>query len=195
MPRRILILAVCVASLSVTAGWSWYREAASGQAMSDAAEAFLSGLDDAQKSRATMDYGDKQRVDWHFIPKDDRTGVKLGDASDATRAAALELLQASLSATGYDKATTIMELESILFELQKGKSGPIRDPHRYYVAVFGKPGGDEPWGWRLEGHHLSLNFSVIGEEAVAHSPISWAIRRPSPSTPIPAGAGRRGSRA
>lgn len=141
--------------------------------MAAAAASLVDGLTDAERARALRDYDDPARLDWHFIPKDDRTGVKLGDASDATRAASLKLLRASLSATGYDKATTIMELESILFELQKGKTGPIRDPLRYYVAVFGTPGGDEPWGWRLEGHHLSLNFSVIGDEAIAHSPISW----------------------
>lgn len=142
-------------------------------AMAGAAEQFVGVLNDAERERALHDYDDPARLDWHFIPKDDRTGIKLGDASEPTRAAALELLKASLSATGYDKATTIMELESILRELQGDGGGPIRDPHRYYVAVFGDPSGEAPWGWRLEGHHLSLNFAVEGDQVSAHSPVSW----------------------
>ena len=172
MKRSYLPFLVVAATAALVAG-RFVQFSKPAEAMTSAANELIDVLSDAERERALHNYDDPARLDWHFIPKDDRTGVKLGDASDATRAAALDLLKASLSATGYDKATKIMELESILFELQKGRSGPIRDPHRYYVAIFGTPGGEQPWGWRLEGHHLSLNFSVDGDMAIAHAPISW----------------------
>ena len=170
MPRRILILALCLASLFVTAGWSWYRETASGQAMSDAAQAFLAGLDDTQKSKATMDYGDKRRVDWHFIPKDERKGLLVSEMNDAQRKGAHTLLQSALSQAGYDKATQIMSLEKLLRELEgEGRRWP-RDYQMYYFTVFGDPAGDERWGLSVEGHHLSLNFVVEQGKLVSTTP-------------------------
>src|SRR4030095_10273622 len=78
------------------------------------------------------------------------------------------LLATGLSHRGYTKAVSIMSLESILAELEKGK-GPVRDPEQYFLSIFGTP-GVEPWGWRVEGHHLSLNFTAAGGAAPVMTP-------------------------
>src|SRR5207237_10864860 len=67
------------------------------------------------------------------------------------------------------KAVTIMSLDEILKEMEQGK-GPTRDPELYYFTIFGAPGGSEPWAWRVEGHHISLNFTVADGKATAVGP-------------------------
>jgi hypothetical protein len=87
----------------------------------------------------------------------------------AQRALAFGLLHTGLGASGYLKATTIMSLEAVLRELEQGK-GPTRDPELYYVSIFGTPSDRGKWGWRVEGHHLSLNFTLDGGRIVAATP-------------------------
>jgi hypothetical protein len=77
-----------------------------------------------------------------------------------------------LSEAGYGKATKIMELESLLAELQKGKTGPLRDSERYYFAVFGQPIDEGRWGLSIEGHHLSLNFVIEKGNVISSTPTS-----------------------
>jgi hypothetical protein len=81
------------------------------------------------------------------------------------------LLETGVSKLGYQKATTIMELEKILHELEKGTPGkPLRDFQRYYFTVFGEPGSAARWGWSVEGHHLSLNFVVDAGKLASITP-------------------------
>jgi hypothetical protein len=87
----------------------------------------------------------------------------------AQRALAFGLVQSGLAGSGYLKATTIMSLEQILKELEQGK-GPVRDPELYFVTIFGKPSDRGKWGWRVEGHHLSLNFTLDNGKIVAATP-------------------------
>jgi hypothetical protein len=88
-----------------------------------------------------------------------RKGLPIKEMSPDQRALAFGLVQSGLSRSGAIKATTIMSLEAILKELEKG-SGPVRDPELYFFSVFGEPSGKGRWGWRVEGHHLSLNFVI-----------------------------------
>ena len=170
MPRRLLILTLSVASLFVTVGWTWYREAAVGTAMSAAAQEFLSSLDDAQRSKATMEYGDKQRVDWHFIPKETRKGLLVSEMTEEQKKVAHVLLRSALSQAGYDKSTQIMLLEKVLQEFEgEGRRFP-RDWQMYYFTIFGDPAGDSRWGLSVEGHHLSLNFVAKGGRLVSTTP-------------------------
>ena len=119
--------------------------------------------------------GSPLRVDWHFIPKAQRKGLQIRDMNDAQRQAALALLRSVLSQTGYDKATTIMSLEGILRELEKGRTGgAIRDPERYYFTLFGEPSEMGRWGLSIEGHHLSLNFTVDSGTVIASTPTFFA---------------------
>jgi hypothetical protein len=174
MKTRIWLLAVLVVVFATSAAWSYFlRLAASGESMTAAAEKFLASLDETQRKAALLDYDAPQRVAWHFIPLEgerEREGLKIRQMNAEQRKAAHALLQSALSQIGYDKAVKIMELESLLDELQKGRKGPIRDPERYYFAVYGRPTADGKWGLSIEGHHLSLNFVVEKGKVVSSTP-------------------------
>jgi hypothetical protein len=79
---------------------------------------------------------------------------------------ATALLSAGLSQSGYFKAVTIMSLEDILKIMEKD-NGERRNPEKYYVSIFGAPGDDATWGYRVEGHHLSQNFTVVRGKVIA----------------------------
>ncbi|MFM8890370.1 MAG: DUF3500 domain-containing protein [Planctomycetia bacterium] len=131
-----------------------------GGAMTAAAHSWIATLDTAQKERAVRPFDEASRVDWHFIPKPARKGVQLRDMTPPQQTAALALLRAALSQAGYDKSVVIMELDEILRILEGAKAKNIRDPKRYFFTVFGTPAEKGRWGLSVEGHHLSLNFTV-----------------------------------
>ena len=128
--------------------------------MTRGAVEFLDSLTGAQRSKATFSFEDEQRFDWHYIPRP-RKGIPLKELNPAQRGLARALLGEALSDHGLAKAETIMSVETILREIENG-AGPTRDPELYFFTIFGKPAADAAWGWRVEGHHLSLNFSVVG---------------------------------
>jgi hypothetical protein len=159
-----------------TAGWSFYKLAASGETMSEAATKFLASLSAEQRSKAAVAFDDKVRIDWHFIPKPDgaREGVRVRDLSEEQRKAAHDLLKAALSDIGYSKATQIMALEGLLHELEKTRGGKqIRDTERYFFTVYGAPNREGKWGFSVEGHHLSLNFVVDKGHVVSTTPSAF----------------------
>ena len=104
-----------------------------------------------------------------YIPAS-REGLSLKEMSEKQMQAAYELLKKSLSPQGHSKVLNIIELEGILGEIE-GSS--FRDPELYYVSIFGEPIAKGTWGWRFEGHHLSLNFSIVKGEYVATAPNFW----------------------
>jgi hypothetical protein len=81
------------------------------------------------------------------------------------------LVATGVSAQGYEKLSTIMSLEPILAELEGGGRRFSRDPELYYVSVFGEPGTDAPWGWRFEGHHISLNYTLVKGRMLGPTPL------------------------
>src|SRR5581483_10092592 len=111
---------------------------------------------------------DAERLNWHFIPRP-RKGLPIKEMTPAQRSLAFGLLNTGVGATGSLKATTIMSLEAILKDLEKG-SGPVRDPELYYFTIFGTPSETGKWGWRVEGHHLSLNFTLDGGKVTSATP-------------------------
>ena len=138
--------------------------------MAAAATNFLSALTPEQKAKATFDFAGAERLNWHFIPRE-RAGLQIKEMTPEQRLLAQALLATGLSNRGYAKAVSIMSLEAVLAEMEKGKTGgAVRDPERYFVSIFGTPGGAEPWGWRVEGHHLSLNFTTAGDAAPSMTP-------------------------
>ena len=142
-----------------------------GADMTQTARDFLAGLSADQRATATMKFDDKRRLDWHFIPKDTRKGLQVKQMNEEQRKLAHGLLHSAVSQLGYDKAKTIMSLEAILHELEKGRSGaPLRDPERYYFTIFGQPSESDRWGLSVEGHHLSLNFVVDGGKVASVTP-------------------------
>jgi hypothetical protein len=135
--------------------------------MAAAAQKWLASLGDDQRALAAFAWDDPTRVDWHFIPKE-RTGLPLKKMTPPQRKLAHELLKTGLSQAGYRKATQIVALESVLAEMEKN---PVkRDPELYYVSLFGTPDPKGTWGWRWEGHHTSLNFTVVKGTLLATSP-------------------------
>ncbi len=134
-----------------------------------AATQFVGSLDEAERSKATYAFGDEERVRWHWTTPSGfpRNGLPLREMNPDQHTLALALLRASVSESGYQKALDIMSLQNDLGN----------DPELYFVTVFGTPGGVEPWGWRFEGHHLSRNFTVVGQQ-VAVTPFflgAWPL--------------------
>jgi hypothetical protein len=171
---RLLLVLGLVVFLSGVAYVGQTTEPA-GIKMARAAETFLGRLDREQRARAIFPFEDEERLHWHFIPLQydrntpRRKGMRLEQMDAEQRAAALDLLRAGTSSDGYIKATTIMSLETILHELEKGGSA-VRNPGWYFFTIFGTPSRTGRWGWRVEGHHLSLNFVVDGGKVVSATP-------------------------
>jgi hypothetical protein len=149
-------------------------------ALARAASAFLGALEPRQRQQALFPFGHEERRNWHYIPRR-REGIPFKDMSPPARSAAHELMKAGLSAVGYAKAVNIMRLEEVLRQIEL--LGFLRDPANYSVTVFGSPGSEAPWGFRLEGHHLSLNYTIVPGRPVAVTP---AFMGANPAT-VPTG--------
>ena len=165
MKPSLALAAVAVVGLALWAGA--FVDHAGGR-MAEAADRFVRSLDKEQAARATFPFDSPERLNWHFIPRP-RKGLPIKDMTPAQRALAFGLLNTGVGASGVLKATTIMSLEQILKEMEQG-SGPVRDPELYFLSIFGKPGEGGKWGWRIEGHHLSLNFTMEGTTIVSATP-------------------------
>ncbi|MEX1054770.1 MAG: DUF3500 domain-containing protein, partial [Rhodothermales bacterium] len=134
---------------------------AAGTRMVEAATAFLVSLGPEQRAKATYPFESDERYNWHFIPRS-RFGLPLKEMTPEQRHRAHALMHTALSSRGYLKATSIMSLEEVLRQIET--SGPVRDQEMYFFTVFGEPSPSDPWGWRLEGHHLSLNYSALEDD-------------------------------
>jgi len=132
-----------------------------------AANAFLSSLTPAQQKKAVFSFDDRERENWHFVPRS-RQGLPLKEMSPAQKDLAIALLRTGLSARGAAKAEAIIALEDVLRELEGGALR--RDPGLYYLTIFGGPVTDAPWGWRFEGHHLSFNFTLPDSDHIHFAP-------------------------
>jgi Protein of unknown function (DUF3500) len=127
--------------------------------MIETANRFLAALSSEQRAKATFKFEDDERMNWHFIPKE-RKGLPLREMAPYQKHLASALLSAGLSHTGYIKAVTIMSLEDVL-RILENDSGEHRNPEKYYFSIFGTPSERDPWGYRIEGHHLSQNYTVV----------------------------------
>jgi hypothetical protein len=132
--------------------------------MADSANRFLAALSPEQRQQASFPYESDERVRWNFIPTSmfPRKGVPLKEMNEAQRQRALDLLKSGLSERGYMTATAIMAHETILKAVEEaaGTSRIPRDPELYFFSIFGTPSAKGTWGWRVEGHHVSLHFDV-----------------------------------
>src|SRR4029450_668509 len=100
-----------------------------------------------------------------------RKGGRLEEMSAEQKKAAMALLESGLSAKGYEQATTIVGLEALLLELEGPKGAMVRTTGWYFVSVFGEPSNTGKWGWRFEGHHLSVNYTLDKGEVVVGAPM------------------------
>jgi hypothetical protein len=144
---------------------------ADGSEVVKAAAALLDRLTPEQRGKATFTFADAERFNWHFIPRP-RKGLPMKELGAEERAALEGLIRASLSRTGAATVQEVRGLESILRELEGPNRRFERDPDLYYLSIFGKP-GEGRWAWRLEGHHLSLNFALDGTQLIATTPMMF----------------------
>jgi len=127
--------------------------------MTECANRFLAALDPNQRAKASFAFDTDERLNWHYIPRE-RRGLPLREMTPYQKHLASGLLAAGLSQTGYIKAVTIMSLEEVL-RIIENDSGEVRNPELYYFSVFGTPSNTGTWGYRVEGHHLSQNYTVV----------------------------------
>jgi Protein of unknown function (DUF3500) len=132
--------------------------------MAECANRFLAALDAHQRGKAIFPFDSDERMNWHFVPKE-RKGLALREMTPYQKHLASALLAAGLSQTGYIKAVTIMSLEDVL-RIMENDSGDVRNPEKYYFSVFGTPSNVGTWGYRVEGHHLSQNYTVVNGDVV-----------------------------
>ena len=149
----------------------------SAQNLAQRAKDFLNTLSPELSSKTTFTLEDPERYNIQFIPIE-RKGPTFHDFNEVQKTAALDLLRASLSEQGYIKSTAIMELEKVLYVVENNQwkwpdGNPVRDPLNYHILIFGKPSEDSFWGWRFEGHHLSLSFSSADNKIVSSTPSFW----------------------
>ena len=165
--RRILL---CVMVVAVLAGVAW--TAADDPAAADmerGAQRFLRALDAEKRAQATIAFSDEERKNFHYIPRE-RQGIPYKSMTPAERKLSYSLLATGVSHHGLGRALDIMYLDQILFEIEHNA---IRDVDAYYVTVFGDPRAGADWGWRVEGHHLSLNFTLRDGHVVSSFPSFW----------------------
>jgi hypothetical protein len=170
-----MLLAVTVLGTMTGIAYVSQEKEPAGVTLVSAADKFLAGLTAEQKAKACFAFDDKERTNWHFVPLQDaqkkatRKGLPLEEMTEEQKETAKNLIKASTGGEGYTTATTIMSLESILKELEKG-GAMVRNPDWYFFTVFGTPSQTGKWGWRVEGHHLSLNFVVDGGKITSATP-------------------------
>lgn len=141
-----------------------------GQDLSGLAKDFIKVLPQELKQKASFPFDHSERFNWHFIPRD-RKGITFHEMDETQTKAALALMRASLSEQGVEKAKAIFELENVLRIVEnRPPNDTYRDPLNYYFSIFGDPNSTKEWGWRLEGHHLSLNFSSLKGELISATP-------------------------
>ena len=144
-------------------------ESDTARRMVEGASIFLASLTVEQQAQALFSAASEERLNWHYIPRE-RKGLSFKEMESGQRKLASALLSSGLSQRGYTKAMMIMSLEAILKQLEGPARRFERDPDLYYITFFGKPSLESPWGWRVEGHHLSLNFLVVNGNQIAPTP-------------------------
>ena len=143
---------------------SAYHRTNSVSVMTETANRFLNALTPEQRAKATFKFEDDERLNWHYIPKE-RKGLPLREMQSYQKPLAAALLNAGLSQQGYIKARTIMSLEEVLRAMEND-NGERRNPEKYYFSVFGTPSDHGVWGYRVEGHHLSQNYTVVNGKVI-----------------------------
>jgi len=164
---RPLFLIVLLTSVGTAATND--SQTATGRAMAQAATAFLNDLNAEQRSQATFDFKEDSRFEFRYTPRT-RSGLPLKQMNARQRARAHALVKTGLSMRGYASAAAIIDLEKVLRQSDFWPMRFRRDPDLYFVSIYGAPGRKEPWGWKFEGHHLSVNFTIVDGKPIAFAP-------------------------
>lgn len=133
-------------------------------------------LSSEQQDRLVVPFADPNREHWNFLPESGRgrNGVALRDLSHRQNLLVHRLIASCLSIEAYGRFLQVVALEHMLREIDQPRLGQVatefRDPGLYYLTFFDRPDPDVTWGWRLVGHHVSLNFTVVGQDRVVATP-------------------------
>ena len=148
-----------------------YTQVDTANRMADTATAFLASLrsDQTAKALQAFDNNEEGRFDWHYIPRD-RLGLSLKEMEPHQRDKAFALVDTGLGEQARTKARTIISLEPILAESEGTERKFPRDPELYNLVIFGTPGTSDTWSWRFEGHHISINYTIVNGTFVAPTP-------------------------
>lgn len=121
-------------------------------------------LDANQLARVNFPFDDVSRNTWHYLPATSwpRTGLPLKELNDSQHNEFLKFLMSNLSQKGYEKTQKIIDLENVLAEIENDTIR--RNPKNYYIAIYGNPKTDSLWAWSFEGHHISLNFTILNNQ-------------------------------
>lgn len=160
--KPLFAIVACVL-LQAPAPFAWAQPQGAAR-MRAQAQAVIAGVAAGPRERLVLPFADAKRVDWHYTPRS-RPGLSFADLGPAQREAVHALLRTALSAAGHRKVVNIVELELVLREVEL--AGFFRDPEKYFIVFFGAPDAAAPWGWRFEGHHLSLSFTLRGDTIAA----------------------------
>lgn len=122
---------------------------------------FLHSLNREQINKVQFPFNHNSKEKWHYFPASmiPRAGISLGELNQVQKDLFFDLLSSSLSETGYSKTKQIISLENVLAETSSNSS--MRDPDKYFIAFYGNPEKDSLWAWCFQGHHLSINFTVL----------------------------------
>jgi len=166
-PHALLLLAIATLSSAATGQDRSHPTRSTAGKMRLAAAHFMATLPDKLAGEALRPFADADRVNWHFTPRS-RNGVSFKQLDPKQQDAVHALLKQALSVQGYRRVTNIIELELVLREIET--FGLLRDPEKYHITIYGTPDARKAWGWRFEGHHLSLNFTLAGDLMVVDTP-------------------------
>ena len=131
----------------------------------EAAEDFLSSLSPGQRAKTLFPVDTIEWRRWSNIhPTLMRHGMPLFEMSDTQRDRAFAMLRESLSAEGFQTARDVMRLNETVMEMTGRLTEYGED--LYWVSIMGQPSATEPWGWQIDGHHLIINYFVLGDQVV-----------------------------
>ena len=130
-----------------------------------AAQAFLATLEPDELDSAGRDFSDPARHGWSFFPAR-REALRLGDLDEEERGALQVFLATALSKNGIAKLEEVLLVEPVS---DRG-GGVVTGPEEYHITFFGPPSADTPWAWRLEGHHVALNQTLVEGRVIAATP-------------------------
>ncbi len=140
-----------------------------------AAHEFVAALDAEQRETCVFPFDREVWESWHFIPMRQRTGLPFGGMTAEQTRLADVLIASGMSRSGYHKTKVTMSLEQVLFEIETAAGGnpftELRNPDGYYFAIYGTPSKTGVWGWRVEGHHISLHFGMNSGRIITSTPM------------------------
>jgi len=138
--------------------------------MAKVAEELISSIGQPPSARLCYEFKSERRQNWHFFPNwSGRTGIPLNQLSSSQRALVMNLLNLLLSSEGFADQEKVRLIHGVRKDLQ----APDNPRHLYYISIFGTPSFESSWGWRMEGHHLSFNCTLVEGKYFSVTPSFW----------------------